>query len=164
MNIFSRRNRCFDVTWRFVRIWHNRNVTPVKIELGSRLGSHWDPALYPTGIFGRDPSPHSLGSQSISHHIPLGSQLVHIQPGSQYTSNRDPSPYPTISHRDPSTRPTGIPVHISPESHHIPPYPTWLGSQFMTGIPVHIPLGCWSKPTIKIPLVTGIPVKIWDIS
>ena len=100
-----------------------KSLPPVKIELGSRLGSHWDPALYPTGIFGRDPSPHSLGSQSISHHIPLGSQ---------YTSNRDPSTIQpgsqSISHRDPSTRPTGIPVHISPESHHIPPYPT--------GIPV----------------------------
>ena len=95
-------------------------LTPVKIELGSRLGSHWDPALYPTGIFGRDPSPHLLGSQSISHHIPLGSQYtsnrdpsthptgipVHIPPGSQYTSNRDPSPYLTGI----PPYPTGIPV------------------------------------------------------
>ena len=96
---------------------------PVKIELGSRLGSHWDPALYPTGIFGRDPSPHLLGSQSISHHIPLGSQ---------YTSNRDPSTHPTGIPVHIPPYPTGIPVHIQPGSqsishrnptisHHIPP-------------------------------------------
>ena len=85
-------------------------VSPVKIELGSRLGSHWDPALYPTGIFGRDPSPHLLGSQSISHHIPLGSQ---------YTSNRDPSTHPTGIPVHIPPYPTGIPVHIQPGSQSI---------------------------------------------